>query len=166
MKSIFVCLIISAACSAGLRAADAPTPDPTRNEAATPASQLAAQVKEIAATPDMSDKTKAKLIASAVQVAINNAVAGITEPAEALQLATELAGAAAKAAPHFAESITHAVMSNPSIAGIDGALAAVQAAVHAAVQEANLAGRPGLGRVPAHSDFGGNNGDIIVSPSF
>ena len=171
MKPIFSCLILLAACTAGLRAANAPSSeihsaDPAINEGSTPASLLAVQVKEIATTPDMSGKTKAKLIASAVQLAVSNALAGITDPAEALQLAAELAGAAAKAAPRFADTITRAVMSNPVIAGIAGALAEVQAAVHAAVEATNLAARPALGRVPAHADFGGNSGDIIVSPSF
>jgi hypothetical protein len=134
--------------------------------APTPASLLAAQVKQIAATPDMADKTKAKLIARAVELAVANALAGVTDPAEALRLAAELARAAAKAAPRFSEAITRAVMSNPAIASEDGALARVEAAVQAGVKAANFAAKPPSDRERAHSDFGGSNGDIVVSPSF
>ena len=170
MKPCYLCLILFAACSASLRAGDVPPPEShpretAKNEAPTPASLLAEQVRQIAATPDMSDKTKAKLIAKAVEVAVSNALAGVKDPADALRLARDLAAAAAKAAPRFAETITRAVMSNPTIADVDGALAQVQSAVHAAVQARNSPSRSDSDHANPHADFGGNNGDHIVSPS-
>lgn len=171
MKTTFACLIFFATCSAGLRAADVPSPeahpaDPAKNEASTPASLLAEQVKQIAATPDMAAKTKAKLISNAVQLAVNQALAGIDDPAEQLNLAEELAAAAAKAAPQFSDSITQAVMGNSAIARIDGALTALQASVQGAAREAGLTGRGAAIPSTARSDFGGNIGDKVVSPSF
>jgi hypothetical protein len=171
MKALFTCLILLAAPAAGLRAADAApsgphSTDSVKADAPSPAALLAEQVKQIAATPDMSEKTKAKLISSAVQAVIAKAIAGIQDPAEILNVAAELAGAAAKAAPHFATAITQAVMANPAVAGIDGALAQVQSSVQAAVQSSAFAARPNAGRTNARADFGGNSGDIIVSPSF
>lgn len=171
MKTTFACLIFFAACSAGLRAADVSSPEarpttPAKNEASTPASLLAEQVKQIVATPDMSKKTKDKLISNAVQQAVAKALAGVDDPAAELDLAQELAGAAAKAAPQFADSITQAVMGNASIARIDGALALIQSSVQVAVREAGLTGRAMASQVSPQTGFGGNIGDKVVSPSF
>ena len=155
MKPCYLCLILFAACSASLRAGDVPPPEShpretAKNEAPTPASLLAEQVRQIAATPDMSDKTKAKLIAKAVEVAVSNALAGVKDPADALRPARDLAAAAAKAAPRFAETITRAALTS---AGVP--VAEFESAVH----------RSDSDHANPHADFGGNNGDHIVSPS-
>jgi hypothetical protein len=138
-------------------------------EKPTPASILAAQVSEIASSTDMSRKSQAKLITSTVRAAIIAAIEGIKNPEEKLQLALELAGVAAQAAPRFAETITQAVESIPAISRIEGAVAQVKAAVKAGVQAADepetaIADNKS-GRRPAKPEFGGNNGDVRQSPS-
>ena len=139
-------------------------------EKPTPASILSAQVSEIASTTNISRKSQSKLIANAVRLAVITATEGTKDPEEKLQLALELASAAAQAAPHFAETITQAVESIPAIARIEGAVAQVNAAVKAGVQAADepetaLADHKS-GRPPEKPEFGGNNGDAVVSPSY
>ena len=135
----------------------------------TPATILAAQVKEIASSATTSRREKAKLIANAVRLAITTAMEGVKDPVARLRVALDLATAAAKAAPHFAVTITNAVSAIPALAGIEGALAQIQAAVRAGVEattEADVANPSGNPRPPANPDFGGpNRGETVVSPS-
>ena len=174
MKTNLAILLLLLPLTAGLNAKDAdPIPGRTNtnehSESQSPASTLAAQVQEIAASSSLSRRSQAKLITKAVRDAINAATDGIKDPAERLQLALELATAAAKAAPHFAATITSAVTSLPSIAKIEGAGDQIQAAVKAGIDAAggteiaNPAVNPPR---PGHHDFGGpNKGETVVSPS-
>ena len=174
MKPNLAILLLLLPLSAALTAKEA-TSSPDRHNAGeqsdseTPASILAAQVKDIAASPTMSLKTQAKLITNAVQTVISAAIEGIKEPAERLTIATGLATVAAQAAPQFAATITSAVSTIPSIAKIDGARDQIQSAINAGLEareEPDLA-NPAVN--PAHAgqhEFGGpNRGEHIVSPS-
>lgn len=136
----------------------------------SPAAILAAQVEEIASATSMSRKSQAKLITDAVRLALTTATEGLKKPGDRLRVAAELATAAAKAAPHFAATITSAITSVPSIAGIEGALEKIQAAVSAGVEAgedagiANPVSNPP--RPPSNPEFGGpNKGETVVSPS-
>ncbi|RFC49777.1 MAG: hypothetical protein DUW69_000878 [Verrucomicrobia bacterium] len=175
MKSYSACLLLLllSSLALSLHAAEAPSgedhpSDPSHNGTPTPASQLADQVKQITADPDIPDKTKAKLIAAAVQQAISNAIAGTTEPAEILQLTVKLTSIATQAAPRFAAAILQAVTTLPAIAAIAGVQAVIEATVHQAVQFSTQADKPDSANTPQpkHSEFGGNKSDVIVSPSF
>jgi len=102
----------------------------------TPAEALAAEVGKIANFKMMSHAKKEKRIANAVRIATVSATA-YKDPAEIVDIASELAAAAASAAPPFKDAIVHAVLFTPSVAGIDGASGQVQAAVdHAAARVA------------------------------
>jgi|GEM_PF-425029 len=102
---------------------------------ATPAAALAAEVSEIAHFKMMSHAKKEKRIANAVRVAVVGATA-YKNPAETLNMASDLAVAAANAAPAFKEIIVHAVSFTPSVARIDGASGQIAAAVDDAVAKA------------------------------
>ena len=141
-----------------------------QSEEQSPASILADQIKEIASSDTTSRKTQAKLITNAVNFAITAATEGIKDPAERLRIASELAMAATKAAPHFAATIAKAASSVPSIAQIDGALDRIQESVNSGIEAgeeatiANPVANPP--RPPANPEFGGpNQGETVVSPS-
>jgi len=101
----------------------------------TPAEALAAEVREIAHYKMMSHAKKEKRIANAVRIATVGATA-YKDPAEIGGIASELAAAAAGAAPSFKDVITHAVLFTPSVASIDGASGQIQAAVDYAAAKA------------------------------
>ena len=173
MKSHLAFLLVYLPVSAGLAAQDTNSlqnqsgPARQTEETLTPEAVLAAQVSEIASSTTLSPKTQAKLIANAVRLAVLTATEGVTDPTRRLTLALELAAAAAKAAPHFADAITTAVSSIPSIAGINGALAQIKAAVLSGTQAADDPAQAATGpvspRAATPSEFGGNNGDTKVS---
>jgi hypothetical protein len=101
----------------------------------TPAGALAAEVREIANYRMMSHAKKEKRIANAVRIAVVGATA-YKDPAEVVNIASELAAAAASAAPPFKDAIVHAVLFSPSVASIDGASGQIQAAVDYAAAQA------------------------------
>jgi len=104
-------------------------------EQQTPSGALAAEVREIANFRMMSHAKKEKRIANAVRIAVVGATA-YKDPAETLNIASELAAAATTAAPPFKDTIVHAVLFTPSVASIDGASSQIQAAVDAAEAKA------------------------------
>ena len=175
MKSHLAFLLVYLPVSAGLAAQDTNSlqnqsgPARQTEETLTPEAVLAAQVSEIASSTTLSPKTQAKLIASAVRLAVLAATEAVADPAQRLTLALELATAAANAAPQFANAITTAVSSIPSIASINGALtqikAAVQSGTQAAEEPAQVSTGPVSPRAPTPSEFGGNTGDTVVSKS-
>jgi len=131
--------------NAGLSADAAASPgDSTavENQAGKPtaAEALAAEVGEIAHYRMMSHAKKEKRIANAVRVAVVGATA-YKDPAEALNIASELAAAASTAAPPFKDVIVHAVLFTPSVASIDGASGQIQAAVDFAATKAVETGK-------------------------
>ena len=101
----------------------------------TPAEALAAEVRKIANFKMMSHAKKEKRIANAVRIAVVGATA-YKDPAEIVNIASELAAAAASAAPPFKDAIVHAVLFSPSVASIDGASGQIQAAVDYAATQA------------------------------
>ena len=52
-----------------------------RNEAPTPYSTLADQLKDIASSPTMTHKSQAKLVSSAVRLAVSTVTKGVNDPA-------------------------------------------------------------------------------------
>ncbi len=114
----------------------------------TPATALAAEVREIANFRMMSHSKKEKRIANAVRIAVVGATA-YKDPAETLAIAAELAAAAAGAAPPFKDAIVHAVSFTPSVASIDGASGQIQAAVDDAMAKADKADQVAAGENPA-----------------
>jgi hypothetical protein len=177
MKTKLALFLLLLPLIAGLDATAA-APAPSRPEATgqnaelTPTAILAAQVKEITSSANLSRKSQAKLIADAVRRAITAVTEGVKDPAERLKLALELATVAAKAAPSFAATITSTVSGTPTIASIEGVLDRVQAAVKTGIEAAKGAGGehdgPGAGssRQSGNHEFDGpNKGDTVVSPS-
>jgi len=147
MKTRIALCVFLITASVSLRAEDAAPrglPAGEQSESLTPENVLARQVSEIAATSGMSQRTKAKRIAAAVRLAVVTTTTDIKDPTQALQSALELAKAATQAAPQFAKSIRDAIISIPSIASIEGALALLQAAIKEAAESA------GDGRTVVH----------------
>lgn len=134
-----------------------------------PESVLATQVNEVAASTTMTRKTKDKLISSAVRLAISSAIQGIKDPTRALNIAVQFTSAAAAAAPDFADTILAASASVPGIAGLDGALAALQAAVNAGVDgagdDSGTTGPSGSRPAAPSAQFGGNTTAAGNSPA-
>ncbi len=174
MKTRLASCLVFLLVTIGLRAGDvssdqSPGSAPDQAEQPTPATILASQVGEIASSSSLSRKTKEERITSAVRLAVIAATADVKDPEQALTIALGLATAAAKAAPDFATVIRDAILSIPSIAAIDGALAQLQKAVLDGVtaaanerHEANAASSPP--RPPPNPEFGGSTGQVVVSP--
>ena len=168
---ILCCFFLSSTLAFSAQSAPAPASQPGAPEQAelTPQAILAAQVSEIASDTTMSRAAQEKLIASAVRLAIATAIEGIKDRAQALKIAVQLTTAAAKAAPRFGETIMLTASSIPALAGIDGALGQIQAAVLSGIKATGSDGlnlAPPGGSPPAPSpEFGGNSGDVKVSPS-
>ena len=149
--------------------ASAPTEASAPSEELTPAAVLASQIHDIVST-DHSPKEQAKLITSAVRLAVSSTIEGKNKPSERLAIAMELASAAAKVAPQFAATITNAVSSLPAFADLDGAAEQIQYAVSNSIETsgetevANPSVNPA--RPPANSQFNGpNQGEVVVSPA-
>ncbi len=113
--------------------------DETTAEAAPPsvaarARQLAADVREFARAPGLSHAKREKRIATAVRVAVVAATAYRQSADEVLGAATELAAAATRAAPAYADVIANAAAYAPSVARIEGAGGQIRTAASAAAK--------------------------------
>ncbi len=171
MKPNLAVLLLLLPLGASLNAKDTLSHQPEAtelNEAQSPAAILAAQVQDIAASSTISRKSQAKLITNAIRRAITAATEGIKDPAQRLQIALELTTAAAKAAPHFAATITRAVTGLPALAKIEGALEQIQAAVKAGIeteQQIEIANPAVNARHHEHEFDGPDKGERVVSGS-
>lgn len=95
---------------------------------------LAAEIREIAASPSLSVAKKEKRIANAVRVATVAATAYQNDSGRNLDKALELASVASRAAPRFTEVIVNAVSFSPAISRIDGSAGQIRAAAFAAAK--------------------------------
>jgi hypothetical protein len=124
----------------------------------TPESVLSDQVKAIV---DSRSPYKAK------EKAI--AIADAKDQANTLKIALRYAATAAQAVPDFADTIIEAVISIPAIAAIDGAAEQIQSTVTLVAKQATVPGTPpgspANAKPPPTAEYGGNIGDVIVSPS-
>lgn len=143
---------------------------PAQDAAAGPqsaANVLALQVAEIASSTKLTPKTKEARIATMVRKAVILATVNVNDPAQAVSIAVDLATAAAGAAPEFTDAIINSVSSVPSIASIDGAVAALNTSVKAAAspdtQNSNE-NRPGSPYAPTSPPPGPGSG-VVASPS-
>lgn len=98
------------------------------------ASQLATEVREIASASSLSSAKKEKRISTAVRTAVVAATAYRNGPNEAMEIALDLATAAARAAPRYSEVIINAVAFAPAVARIDAASSQIRAAATAAAK--------------------------------
>ena len=134
----------------------------------TPESVLSDQVKAIVDSRSPY-KAKEKAIASAVRFAVLAAIADAKDQANVLKIALRYAATAAQAVPGFADTIIEAVTSIPAIAAIDGAADQIQSTVTVVAKEATVPGTspssPTNSKPPPNAEYGGNIGDVIVSPS-
>jgi hypothetical protein len=126
------------------------------------ATNLAAEVAEIARSAAISRAKKEKRISTAVRVAVVAATAYKSNPEEVLGTALELTEAAARAAPAFAEVIAGAVSFAPPLSRIDAAPGQIRAAAFAAAKapkasrKANVAAaRPDETSPPSAEDMPG-----------
>jgi hypothetical protein len=112
------------------------TPGHARGQTATTslATSLADEVSEIANSAMISHSKKERRISTAVRVAVVAATAYRQNPDEILGTALELAAAAGRAAPHFADAISKAVSFAPPVARIEGAAGRIRAATYAAAK--------------------------------
>jgi len=176
--------LLSLPVAAGLTAAESnPPSDPVSAVqpavALTPGSILAAQIRDIVATKDLSRRSQNRQIATAIRLAITTATAKIKNFDEALKLVEEITAQAAQAAPEFAEVITAAVSEAVQQVPV---LAAAQADLKVEIQNAVFAGvkaaATGSGivhfeenpeepsrPVPPAPEYGGKTDTVIVSPS-
>ena len=104
---------------------------------------LGEQVKEIANTGFISREKKEKRIATTVRIAVVAATAYHQDRGEVVGIATEMAAAAARAAPAYADVIARAVAFVPAVARYAGAAGEVRAAAMAAARnrQARSAGK-------------------------
>jgi hypothetical protein len=134
----------------------------------TPESVLSDQVKAIVDSRSPY-KAKEKAIASAVKFAVLAAIADAKDQANTLKIALRYAATAAQAVPDFADTIIEAVISIPAIAAIDGAAEQIQSTVTLVAKQATVPGTPpgspANAKPPPTAEYGGNIGDVIVSPS-
>lgn len=91
---------------------------------------LAAQIAAISRDNDLSFAKKENRIVTAVRLATASLLAPEGEAGRRLAIAVELAEHAAAADPRFTAVIVQAILSSPSLAGIDGAPEAVRAAAY------------------------------------
>ena len=165
-------------------AASAPAAQVQPADNLTPGGILAAQIREIAGTKDLSQRSKSRQIASAVRLAILTVTTNLKDADQALKAVQDLAAQAAGAAPDFAEVITEAgndaARHVPLLANVPDVGQKVQDAVLAGLKAAGVAA--GEARFDTDSDgprnsrgndrdrgddheFGGRSDDVIVSPS-
>ena len=100
-----------------------------RNVAPTPATTLTDQLKAITSSETMNHKSQAKLISSTVRLAVITVTQGVNDPEKAMKIALDLATAAGKAAPLFADVIADAISHAPTISRIAGASLLIEDAV-------------------------------------
>jgi hypothetical protein len=160
MKFRKTLLVLLLPLAASIRAA--PPPD------LTPESVLADQVRAIVDSR-APQKSKEKAIASAVRFAVLAAIADAKDQAGILKIALRYAATAAEAVPAFADTIAQAVSAIPAVAAIEGASAQIQATVAAVVKDAGIPGTAPAStspaKLPPNAEYGGDVGDVIVSPS-
>lgn len=167
MKTISSILLlgVSTALGTSIQAADPETTGIAQE--LSPAAILSAQVGEIAYSTSLPLEVKQARIKAALRKAINGAIAGVSDPEQMTQIATDLAVACVKAAPGFAATISNTVTSIPSIAKINGAAALIRDSIEQAVQELNQVNvavpAPALPKAPASPEFGGSTTDTVVS---
>jgi polysaccharide biosynthesis protein VpsM len=131
-----------------------PTADDPAAESAAPsirarAQQLAADVRAFASEPGVSRAKREKRIATAVRVAVVAATAYRIDSEQIVGAASELAAAAAHAAPAYTDVIVNAAVFAPAVSHIPGASAQVRVAA--------LAGaRGGHGTAVAHTSGSGH----------
>ena len=141
-----------------------------RNEAPTPYSTLADQLKDIASSPTMTHKSQAKLVSSAVRLAVSTVTKGVNDPAKILKIAMDLAAAAGRAAPQFADEICDAIDGSPAVTHIPGLANLIKDAVQHGQDQADDTdtAHPERNEHKKHGDdhdFGGHCDDPKVSPS-
>jgi len=117
-------------------AAPARGPAAAANSAERPtlAESLADEVREIVNSAMISHGKKERRISTAVRVAVVAATAYKSDPDTIIEIAMELAGEAAAAAPHYADAISKAASFAPAVARIEGASGRIRAATYAAAK--------------------------------
>lgn len=167
MKTCLALLLVLLPVAAGYAADNVPSPaDHAAASAGKPfsARELRAKVSDIARSPALTPAEKKERIAATVRNAVARDVAILKTPREMLRSALRFATIAAEAAPQFADEITHAVLSIPAIAAIDGAAAKIETAVvDAATRAAGAEFSSNRPKGPRDPEFGGRNGDTVVS---
>jgi len=159
------------------RPGPAPAAQVTPATRLTPGAILAAQIREISGTKDLSHASKIRQIASAARLALTTTLTNVKDPEQAVRLALDLAADAGLAEPDFADliidTITTAAKSIPIFSGRADLGELVRKNVAAAVKAA-LAAAPGGEAAgaeaappsrPAAPEFGGSTDAVVVSPS-
>jgi hypothetical protein len=108
-------------------------PPSSENHGKTPAAKsakaLADQVSAIVNSSTLTLKEKDDQVSAAVQDAVSDAIANLTDPAEILKATEELTTAAAESAPQFTHAILAGIATIPAVTAISGAIDQVKAAV-------------------------------------
>ena len=148
MKTKPVLFLLSLPVAASLSAQNAPVSQPPapstqQSEQLTPGSILAAQIRAIVSDRDLSERAKARQIASAIRLAINTVTTNLQDVELAQSLILDLATQAAQAAPTFAALVATTVETTvaniPLLANTPTLTAKVQAAVDTGVKAAAAA---------------------------
>ncbi len=111
--------------------ADNDTPHGNHDKAAESksAKALADQISDITHSPTLTLKEKDAAISAAVQSAVSEAIANLTDPSEIIKATEELTTAAAQVAPQFTHAIIEGISTIPAITAINGAMGAIKDAV-------------------------------------
>jgi hypothetical protein len=126
-KRFRLCILVSLVAAVPVSAAN----DASR---AAIAQDLGEQVKDIANTSLISREKKEKRIATTVRIAVVAATAYHQDRSEVVGIAAEMAAAAARAAPAYADVIARAVAFVPAVARYAGAAGEVRAAAFSAAR--------------------------------
>jgi hypothetical protein len=103
------------------------------------AKALADQISDITHSSTLTLKEKDDQISAAVQSAVSDAIANLTDPAAILKATEELTTAAAQAAPQFTHAIIEGISTIPALTAINGAVGEIKDAVVDAATKAAAA---------------------------
>ena len=93
------------------------------------AKALADQISDISHSSTLTLKEKDDQISAAVQSAVSEAIANLTDPSEILKATEELTTSAAQAAPQFTHAIIAGISTIPALTSINGAIGEIKDAV-------------------------------------
>ena len=136
LRRLFLAALLTCLGAAATHAQSAPEPAAStrRSSRSALAASLYSQVSEIAGSVTISSSKKEKRIATAVRVAVIAGAAYKSDPEAVLAVAVELARAAARAAPRYADTIANAAAFAPPVARIDGSAGRIRTATYAAAK--------------------------------
>jgi hypothetical protein len=108
---------------------DTPSGNHDKTVESKAAKALADQISDISHSSTLTLKEKDDQISAAVESAVSEAIANLTDPSEILKATEELTTSAAQAAPQFTHAIIEGISTIPALTAINGAIGEIKDAV-------------------------------------